>query len=468
MMTLFSKKVVCSLIIFTLVCITGAGCSSSKLTNTPRNSDSATTNTDSADNADKASKSSASVELQWLVRSDPAAQPWEKQLIKDFEKEYPNIKVKLVIVPQAQIDQKMQTMIASGTLSDVFSANWANAGFMTYEKSLLDLTPYVTTSPEVLDGVNPKIVDIWKVQGKLKALPLSCLGSFLFYNKDLYDQAKLPYPPTNWDDLSWTWDKMVENAKVLTNNIGNTQKQVFGLHNGLWPPNADAWMYGGDYFTNESYLTGDIGEPTVSDPGVRKGIQAHYDLIHKYKVSPSSSEMKALSALGDPFLTGKVAMIMTGGWGFWVYKPAKFHWGVAALPYVEGRRPVMFVDIMNISATTKHPEESWELLKWIADPKKGMKGYMEITQATPPHDGLLDEWLTMMSGKLGQSEDELKQVQNGAIKYGAESANHMLNGYAAIDQVLSQSLGAVYDGTKDIDVALKEIDSGIRALKLKK
>src|SRR5699024_7247013 len=82
--------------------------------------------------SDETSKSIDKVEISWLVRSDPVVKPWTEKMVKEFEEENPNIKVKLQDIPQDQIDQKLQTMIAGGNVPDVWSANWADSGFATY------------------------------------------------------------------------------------------------------------------------------------------------------------------------------------------------------------------------------------------------------------------------------------------------------------------------------------------------
>ncbi|WP_274651082.1 ABC transporter substrate-binding protein [Paenibacillus humicola] len=403
--------------------------------------------------------------ISWLVRSDPNANPWERDIVKSFEQKHPNVHVSLMIVPQAQIDQKMQTMFASGSVPDVLATNWANAGFATYKDYLMDLKPFMEKDPDAIKGFNQKLIDIYTIDGHSYGMPILGLGSFLFYNKDLLDAAGLPYPPTDWDDKSWTWDKMIEYAKKLTKNTDNPQKAVYGINDAL-DIAGESWLFGGDYFKPEAYVTGDMGTPTVlTDPAVKKAVQARYDLVNKYKVSPNTSEMKAITALGDPFLTGKIAMTMTGGWGFSTYKPATFHWGVAALPYTQdNRHDVLYVDTMNIPKASKHPELAWELIKEILNPADGLKQFMLKTQNTPPEQGLLEQWAQTMSKSLGMPADKIIQVNEGAIKYGKEAPNHMIKYYDSISNVLNQSLGAVWDGRKSVDQGLKEVDSNLRSL----
>ncbi len=412
--------------------------------------------------------SKGKVEITWLVRTDPNMIEWEKDMIKGFEESHPNIKVKLETIPQSEIDQRLTTMIASGKVPDVWSSNWANSGFATYMKmgALLDLTPYIERDAAQLETINKDIMKIYEIDGKTYGIPMLSIGSFLFYNKELFDKANVEYPPIDWDDTSWTYDKMLEKAKQLTKDIGDPNKQVFGIHNGD-SPNKQVWAWGGDFFRPEAYTTAVMGEPTILNNPIHKdALQFNVDLIHKHKVAPSPTTLDAVSAIGDPFLTGRVAMVITGGWGFWAYQPAKFKWGVAPIPYHEGRKISLYVDPWNISAKSKHPDESWEFVKYLVDPKNGGKKFMESTSATPADTSLADQWYQQIAEKTGMSVEDVKKLNEGAIKYGRESDNHLIDKFSVISSTIDQTMKGVWNGEKSVEDGLKEIDKNLRALNL--
>jgi multiple sugar transport system substrate-binding protein len=407
------------------------------------------------------------VEITWLVRTDPNMIQWEEEMIQGFQKENPHIKVKLETIPQAEIDQRLTTMIASGKVPDVWSSNWANSGFATYMKmgALLDLTPFIERDAGELRTINKDILDIYNIEGKTYGVPMLSIGSFLFYNKDLLDAASLPYPPTDWEDTSWDYPKMLEYAQKLTQNVGNADKQVYGILNND-SPNKKAWAFGGDFFRPEAYTTAVMGEPAILTPTNTEAIQFNVDLIHKYKVAPNQATLDAVSQIGDPFLTGRVAMVINGGWGFWAYKPAEFRWGVAPIPYHDKRQISLYVDPWNISAKSKHPEEAWEFIKFITNPTGGGKSFMERTSATPADTTLADQWYKQMSDITGMTVEQVKQVNEGAIKYGRESDNHLIDKFSVINDTINQSITAAWNGEKKVEDVLKEIDSNLRSLSL--
>ncbi|GGE27465.1 sugar ABC transporter substrate-binding protein [Pullulanibacillus camelliae] len=391
------------------------------------------------------------VQLSWLVRADPHEKVWENQMIKIFEQQNPNINIKLIDVPQDQIDQKMRTMIAGKNLPDIVAPNWANGGFMSYADQLVDLSNYVKKDPEVIDGVLPSALNLWKIKGELKALPINTLGSLLFYNKDLFKKAGLPDPPTDWEDKAWTWDKMVSYAKKLT----DPSKHIYGLLDNN-DPSVDAEMFGSSFISDESYKKGLLLKPNVDDPAVHKAVKAHHDLIFKYKVSPSASQLSAISQLGDPFVSGKVAMTINGGWGLWGYQNIEdFKWSVAALPYVPNRQDRMYIDIMSISKDSKHPKEAWKFMKFLYS-TDSLKSYIHITQGPPANQHLMNYWLDFESKKLGISKQKLKEAHEGSIKYGIEASNHMVKDWATLIQYINQPINAYYGGNKSFKDAMYE------------
>ena len=50
---------------------------------------------------------------------------------------------------------------------------------------------------------NPALVDFFKMgaAGETIGVPFATYPSFIYYNKKLFDEAKLPYPPTKVDEL---------------------------------------------------------------------------------------------------------------------------------------------------------------------------------------------------------------------------------------------------------------------------
>lgn len=407
------------------------------------------------------------VELTWLVRSDPNLIEWEHRVIEEFEKEHPGIKVRLQTIPQGEIDQKLQTMIAGGNVPDVWSPNWADSGFGGYHKlgALKDLTPYIEQDPEVVEGIDETLLEIYRTEEGTFGLPILSMGSFLYYNRDLFDAAGIEPPPTDWEDKSWDWDAMIEAAKAITENDLPPTQRVYGILNDN-SPNRDAWMFGGDLFAEETYETGELVEPTVTtNPRNYEAIQARYDLINEHEVMPPQSEVAALAQLSDPFLSGRVGMVMKGGWGTRQYANTDLDWGLAAYPYTnEDRQIPLYVDPWSISEGSKYPEEAWEFLKFLMDPDKAAKWMVEMTLESPAHSELKELWYELISERTGISVDDLRKADEGALKYGRPTDNHLISNFAPIMKHQNMTVNAIYDRRKGVEEGLEELQNNLKAL----
>ncbi len=99
--------------------------------------------------------------------------------------------------------------------------------------ALLDLTSFVQSDAAALGTINKRIMDIYTIEGKTYGIPMLSIGSFLYYNKELFDKAGIPYPTTDWNDQSWDYQKMLGIAQKLTHDVGDADKQVFGVRNSM-------------------------------------------------------------------------------------------------------------------------------------------------------------------------------------------------------------------------------------------
>jgi len=69
------------------------------------------------------------------------------------------------------------------------------------------------------------------------------------------------------------------------------------------------------------------------------------------------------------FTNGKAAMLMTGAWDIQAMQQAKtLRWDIAPLPKKKRHATLMGMENYAIAAHTQHPNEAWELFKFLLGP----------------------------------------------------------------------------------------------------
>lgn len=201
-------------------------------------------------------------------------------------------------------------------------------------------------------------------QGKLRVLPRDIAPiACVYYNKSLFDAAKLPYPK---DD--WTWGQLRRDALALTHRGPDAHATQLGFADD-WNL-TDAWILagGGGHVDDYSHPS----RFSFADKKALDGIFFRWSLLQVDKVMPSSSENKTLGGGGMAlFLNGELAMFHSGIWKTPTFRRiTAFDWDVAPFPHKAGAKPrywsggsgyAMRQDVDN-------PDDCWQLIRYMAGP----------------------------------------------------------------------------------------------------
>jgi len=406
----------------------------------------------------------AATEITWLTRSTPSEQKWFKAMIEGFEKAYPDIKVNQVITPPGDYyDQKIFTMSAAGTPPDIFM-NWGNNSVrdMVLRGMVLDITPLIKRDKIDLSPYYPYSVNYSKFQGRYYGLPIFCVPSAMWYNKKLFDDAGVSYPPVAANDKNWNWNTMVEKAKKLTRDTnGDGKIDQYGVNAtidlwGAFP--SIVWLFGGDIFPKDAYTTGIATKCLVyPNPVALEAAQAVGDLIYKHKVAPTPAEGKALSALGDPFKTGRLAMEMNGGWGWWTYNEIKLSkLEGAVLPWgnpSRRREIVIGADPYLIAKTSKNKEAAWTFVKFAMSPE-GQKITLENLNVPVPTKSMFQKWAENWPDIPPK---DLESIFETSMTYARPPADHILYGAGEMTNLYYAELDPLLLGKSSAEECLKSI-----------
>ncbi|WP_284645166.1 ABC transporter substrate-binding protein [Paenibacillus silviterrae] len=331
------------------------------------------------ENKSDESKSAKPVEItfaNWISVEDGTKEAYN-QLIADFEKKHPNIKVKSIGIPFAQFKDQVLVSSAGGNPPDVAMSNqnftpaFAGAKLTASLKELLG----AEITDDIVEGSKTGVT----FDGKVMAMPWAPHPSALFWNKALFKKAGLdPEKPPQ------TWDEMIVYAKKIA-ALGKDDKgnPIYGIgENGASDSYTGnmllriAYSYGGKFVDDQGNLVYDQGT------ALKDSLQYLKEMIND-KVSPKGAAQKDLRPM---FANGALGMLVEGDFGRSNFrsmsgKGADYdkEWGVTTIPVGKtGKSETFFTEHqLVVSNEGKHKAEAAEFVKYLVS-KDAMAIYHKL------------------------------------------------------------------------------------------
>lgn len=284
-----------------------------------------------------------------------------------FRKTHPNVTVNYVTAPFAQHHAKLRTMMAAGTAPDVFYLNPDYQRDFIEAGQLLDLSELFPKYWDINDFI-PSSREKFQVEvdGKKRiyGVDVCTVGPVLYYNKKLFDEAKVPYPPTKPAD-QWTWDQFVSYMKQLTKVVDGKTVQ-YGTAN---------FEEGMNLYTTQEMLASEGAKWFSDDFSKAVGIDSPEtrDALEKIKSLRTSGVAPDPATIGleqthsptQLLLTGRVATLYMGSWGLQELAASSLDLGAGLPPKMKGFYPMESCNIDSVWSGTKHPKEAVELVTYL-------------------------------------------------------------------------------------------------------
>ena len=154
-----------------------------------------------------------------------ATTPEFKTLADGFHALHPNVTVEVKEYDPAQYDTLLTADLSAGNGPDIITQKTFKM-FYTYVDggALLDISDVAARLPDSTNGRASYAID-----GKTYGVPYRQDSWVLYYNKDLFDKAKVGYP-----NGSWTWDDYAKAAKDLTTGLKAAGSTAVGTYQHSW------------------------------------------------------------------------------------------------------------------------------------------------------------------------------------------------------------------------------------------
>ena len=164
--------------------------------------------------------SSSAGSSAWARAVSPSSSS-RAEFVDAYNKSQKDVYIALEIYNNNVAANILKTQIAAGNAPDLIGPVGVE-GLNLFRDQLLDLQPLIDKTGYNVDGVDPELVDFFKLgEGNATiGVPFATYPSFLYFNKDLFDEAGLPYPPTKVGDKyqgkDWDMAAVRELAMKLT------------------------------------------------------------------------------------------------------------------------------------------------------------------------------------------------------------------------------------------------------------
>lgn len=300
------------------------------------------------------------VTITMAITAGEDAEVRHAQFAKFFQELHPNIEIKREITPFADYLTKYMTQAAGGSLPDLMYCHYSWAQNFIKHDLLIPLDDRIAVSADFNrdKDFTPAALSYFTKDGKLYAVPTDSAPKLLWYNKTIFDKAGAKVP-----DGNWTWEKVQESAKELTEGKGATRQ--FGYA-----------QFPGDPFTDITpiylrpfgarFLSEDERQVMIDLPEAHDALKPWLDLQLKHNAVVSIADKQALQNV-DPFRSGKAALSVNGLWilqAVILQKNATpYEWGLTDIPKgPDGQFAPVVGSSFGITSKAANPDAAWIVL----------------------------------------------------------------------------------------------------------
>lgn len=302
------------------------------------------------------------VKLKWALW-DWAATAYYKPLLDAYKAKKPNVTIEYVDLGSTDYQTMLSMQLTGGakdldivTVKDV--PGYAN---LVRAKQLEDLTAYMPAN-----GIDPAayggIVEQLGIDGHTYALPFRSDFWVIYYNKDLFDKAGVPYPSN--DMTIAQYDAL---AKKMTSGMGN--QKVYGSHIHVWRSAVQLFgildgkhtVVDGEYDWMKPFYERAIGlqkAGVVQNYAALKTSNTHYS-------APFYNTSIATLPMGSWFVGTQIAKVKSG-------ESKATNWGIVKYPHPEGvpaGTSVATITLLGVNSASANKAAALDFMKFVTGPE---------------------------------------------------------------------------------------------------
>jgi multiple sugar transport system substrate-binding protein len=395
----------------------------------------------------------ASGRIDFMIWGEPAEKEAYDELVVAFGKKNPQIQVKIVYVPsQTTFRTRLSADLAAGTPPDVFLYSYRRYAIFAAKGTVEPLDAYVAQSKTLkLSDFYAEAVKPYYFGKKLYGIPQNLSSLVVYYNKNLFDKAGLPYPKNNW-----TWDEFIRTAKALTkdtNGDGIPEQYGLGTDAVVFRMAPFVWQNGGDLVDDPENPT----KLTLDAPTTRTALEWFMEFQTKHKMVPHRVQELARNS-ESRFMDGNLAMYLNSRRGVPTYRDIKtFDWDVAPLP--RGKEPVglLHSDAFFMASSSNNKPAAWAFIEY-ANSVEGQSILAKSGRTVPSLKSVAQSAAFLNPGEKPKSNRVFLEV----IPY--IRAVPVMETWPEIEALVSEDIERAYHGDTTLEKAIQTATERTRRL----
>ncbi|GAB4384098.1 MAG: ABC transporter substrate-binding protein [Elainellaceae cyanobacterium] len=320
-----------------------------------------------------------------------------RQVLRDFEAQHPQIKVKFEMIADQYMDV-MKTRLVGDAAPDVFYLDAVEAPLLMKSGVLEPLDAYITPEFDLSD-FEENLLQPFQYQNQIYGLPKDFSTLALFYNRQAFASANLNAPP-------YTWDELQAYSQQLTldrNQDGRTDQYGMSLIPELARQAYVIKSFGGQVVDAQDYAR------FAEQPGLQ-GLEM---LVAQYRDDRTSARPQDVGTNSgiEMFGQGKAAMVIEGNWAIPYFAdtfPA-LDYATAEVPVMNNQPGTMAYTVAYVmNHQSQHKAEAWELIAYLTG-KEGMEKWTSTGFALPTRRSVAQ--------KLRYDQDPLRSPLVAGARY---------------------------------------------------
>ena len=297
------------------------------------------------------------------------------QLIPEFERANPGIRVRVQQVPWTAAHEKLLTAFAGDSLPDLCQLGNTWLPEFAALRAVAPLESRVAASQVIAaPDYFPGIWDTNVVEGRLYGIPWYVDTRLLFYRRDLLAAAGIHAPPSSWAE----WERAMAALKDAKGSPGYPM---------LLPLNEFEPLLALALQQEEPLLRDQQSRGAFAGPGFRRALE-FYSAAFRNGWAPAMGGGE-ISNVWTEFGRGMFAFYISGPWNIKEFRrrlppERQGDWMTAPLPGPDGPGASTAGGAsLVVFRSSRHPDAAWRLVEYLSDPAVQLR-FHELTGNLPP------------------------------------------------------------------------------------